>query len=100
MRLFSMLFLYLMSTLQTNTLFIQPNASSMLYGGEHYDVKWNLTNNVNLQFQIYDDTQQDWVSHINDNHFLSIVIDQSTNHYNWSVPLYLSQYWQNPSRFR
>lgn len=97
-RLFSILFLYLISTLQTNTEFIQPNASLMLYGGEHYDVKWNMSNNVNLQFQIYDNMQQDWVSHINDNHFLSIVIDQTTNHYNWSVPLYLSQYWQNPSR--
>lgn len=78
--------------------FIQPNASSMLYGGEYYNVEWNITNNVNLQFQIYNDTEDSWISHINDNHFLSIVIDQTTNNYNWSVPLYLSQYWQNPSR--
>lgn len=78
--------------------FIQPNASSMLYGGEYYNVEWNMTNNVNLQFQIYNDTEDSWISHINNNHFLSIVIDQTTNNYNWSVPLYLSQYWQNPSR--
>ena len=78
--------------------FIQPNASSMLYGGEYYNVEWNITNNVNLQFQIYNDTEDSWISHINNNHFLSIVIDQTTNNYNWSVPLYLSQYWQNPSR--
>ena len=78
--------------------FIQPNSSSMLYGGEYYNVEWNMSNNVNLQFQIYNDTEDTWVAHINDNHFLSIVIDQTTNRYNWSVPLYLSQYWQNPSR--
>ena len=96
--LFTMLFFYLPMVLKTNTEIIQPNSSSMLYGGEYYNVKWNTTNNVNLQFQIYNDTQQNWVSHVNDNHFLSIVIDQSTDHYNWSVPLYLSQYWQNPTR--
>jgi hypothetical protein len=84
--------------LKSSAEFIQPNASSMLYGGEYYNVEWNMSNNVNLQFQIYNDTQDDWVSHINNNHFLSIVIDQTTNQYNWSVPLYLSQYWQNPSR--
>jgi hypothetical protein len=78
--------------------FIQPNASSMLYGGDYYNVEWNMSNNVNLQFQIYNDTENSWISHINNNHFLSIVIDQTTNNYNWSVPLYLSQYWQNPSR--
>ena len=84
--------------LKSSAEFIQPNTSSMLYGGEYYNVEWNMTNNVNLQFQIYNNTQESWVSHINNNHFLSIVIDQTTNQYNWSVPLYLSQYWQNPSR--
>ena len=83
---------------ETNAEFIQPNTSTFLYGGEYYDIQWNLSNNVNLQFQIYNDSQDSWVSHINSNHFLSIVIDQTTNNYNWSVPLYLSQYWQNPSR--
>lgn len=84
--------------LKSSAEFIQPNATSMLYGGEYYNVEWNMSNNVNLQFQIYNETQDDWVSHIDNNHFLSIVIDQTTNQYNWSVPLYLSQYWQNPSR--
>lgn len=86
--------------LKSSAEFIQPNATSMLYGGEYYNVEWNMSNNVNLQFQIYNDSQDSWVSHINNNHFppLSIVIDQTTNQYNWSVPLYLSQYWQNPSR--
>ena len=82
--------------LKSSAEFIQPNTSSMLYGGEYYNVEWNMSNNVNLQFQIYNETQDDWVSHINNNHFLSIVIDQTTNQYNWSVPLYLSQYCKIP----
>ena len=82
--------------LSSQSSFIQPNSSSFLYGGKPYNVVWNTSDNVNLQFQINDNEQ--WVSHINNSHFLSITIDQTVNNYNWSVPVYLTQYWENPVR--
>ena len=78
---------------------LYPNSSSVLFGGNTYPIQWDNNALVNIRLEMYD-SASGWVSHVQENHFLSVIVDQNTQEYNWYAPQYLSTYWQNPYRIK
>jgi len=77
--------------------FLQPNANSICRSGELCPINWNTPTNGHLQLEMkLNDT---WSSVVDgEHHFLSIIVDETTQHYDWQVPWYLTTFWENPKR--
>ena len=78
--------------------FTFPNESTFMVPGNDYRIKWNSTDTIHLQYQMYDSQSQTWVGDVDDNHILSVVVDKHTHYYDWKVPYFLVDKWKEPSR--
>jgi hypothetical protein len=77
--------------------FITPNSNTQCYTTDVCPIQWNTNEHAHLAFEMQ--TNDGWVSSVDSQqHFLSIIIDESVTNYDWNVPWYLSQYWKNPKR--
>lgn len=77
--------------------FLQPSAESICRAGEICPIDWNTSTNGHLELELK--INNTWDSIVdNQHHFLSIIVDESTQHYDWQVPWYLTTFWEHPKR--
>ena len=77
--------------------FLHPTVESICRAGEICPINWNTSTNGNLELEL--EINNTWSSLVDEEHrFLSIIIDESTQNYDWQVPWYLTTFWKNPKR--
>ena len=76
-----------------------PNATTVCKSTEICPIYWDesIESHAHLEVQVkYEDN---WTSTNEDGKsFLSVIVSENTNTYDWIVPHYLSQYWESPKR--
>lgn len=90
------LYLFYLST----SLISHPNSTTVCKTSEFCSIDWDdsLDTHAHLEVQVKNKNNS-WVSTTsNDKSFLSVIVDENSNSYNWFVPQYLGQYWRNPKR--
>ena len=91
-------FLYLFYL--TTTLINHPNSTTICKTSDFCSITWDdsLDTHAHLEVQVKN-SNNSWESTTsNDKSFLSVIVDENSNSYDWFVPQYLGQYWRNPKR--
>ena len=82
------------------SLITQPNATSICKTSSVCPIEWSeqINSHAHLEVQVKNDNDH-WISTTSTgNSFLSIIVDENTNEYEWFVPQYLGQFWETPKR--
>ena len=74
-----------------------PNSSTYCKTSEVCPIEWTNSIHGHLEMQVYKNNE--WVSYVNsEQHFLSMIVDETKQDYDWIVPYYLNNYWYLPKR--
>lgn len=74
-----------------------PNSSTVCKGSENCPIVWDNPIDGHIEMQVA--SNNSWKSQTDDGKsYLSIIVDRTTNEYNWLVPQYITQTWEHPKR--
>ena len=77
-----------------------PNSSTLCKTTDICQIVWDneIVDHAHLEVQIkYGD--DNWSSTtVSGKSFLSVIVNEDTNHYDWIVPQYIGQFWEHPKR--
>lgn len=74
-----------------------PNSSTVCKGSDTCPIVWNNPINGHIEMQLKHNNT--WTSTTSDGKsYFSIIVDSSTTNYDWIVPQYITQTWENPKR--
>ena len=81
------------------SLISQPNSTSICKTSEVCTIEWSDTINSHAHLEVQVKDNNSWISTTTGGKsFLSVIVDEDSNHYNWYVPQYLGQFWETPKR--
>lgn len=74
-----------------------PNSSTICKGSDKCPIVWDNPIDGHIEIQIA--TNNSWTSETDDGKsYLSVIVDRTTNQYDWLVPQYITQTWEQPKR--
>lgn len=79
------------------SMLLLPNSSTVCKGSDKCPIIWDNPIDGHIEMQLA--SNNSWTSETDDGKsYLSVIVDRTTNQYDWLVPQYITQTWEQPKR--